>query len=266
MKAFQLLRRPAFAVRLSVLTLLAALTAGGLLAQSDKPEATPIVSTPTGTKTVMLERTPQPLTEYQSFHLANVTGINDATDVQTALRNTVPNAHIFYLHRQNTIAVRATAEDMALARRVVADLDQPHPVYRLTYTLTEIENGKRQTPEHDSMLMTAGNHASLRRGLRVPIETGASSSEDKPAKSLVEYQDVGLAIDTWLESGQLRAKVELSSLSPEKSGIGPQDPVIEQSSFESYAKLTPGKPILLGSVEMPGGGRQEIEVLVELVP
>jgi type II secretory pathway component GspD/PulD (secretin) len=261
MKALRLLQRPVFALRLPVLTLPATLAApGGLLAQSSA------VETPAhATKPVVAEQRPPALPEkVQNFHLKNVLSQQDLMDIQTDLRNAYPRLHVFAVGSRDIITVRGTAEDLELVRQLLADLDQPRPVYRLTFTLTEIADGKRQAAEHFSVLLTAGNRTSLKRGLRVPIETGAANPDDTKAKSQIQYQDAGLTIDAWLESNQLRTKIELSSLSPEKSGIGPQDPVFQQNDIESLSKLTPGKPLLLGSVEMPGGGQQEIEVLAEM--
>jgi hypothetical protein len=60
--------------------------------------------------------------------------------------------------------------------------------------------------------------------------------------------------------------VEESSLAEEKSGIGAQDPIIRQNTLEEKLPLTQGKPLILGSLDMPGGTRrQEIEVVAELV-
>ncbi|MGB8259749.1 MAG: secretin N-terminal domain-containing protein [Terracidiphilus sp.] len=262
MYLFRLLARPAADLRLPAFALFLALPLAGLHAQQPPAEAAAPESKP-----IPAERKPQPPMQYESFHLVHAMGQQDAVDIQTALRNMIPNARIFYLPHQNLLSVRATAEDMEMARRVLGDLDQPHPVYRLTFTLTEIEDGKRQAPEHYSMLLTDGNHSWLKLGQRVPIETGSYGPDDTKVKSLVQYQDIGLNIDTWLEGIQLRTKVEMTSLSPDKSGIGPQDPMLRQSIFDSYYKLTPGKPFLLGSVELPGGHlRQEVEMVAEAVP
>jgi hypothetical protein len=84
------------------------------------------------------------------------------------------------------------------------------------------------------------------------------------------YVDVGLNLEAYLEGEtdglRLRTKVEQSSLAEEKSAGTAQDPVIRQTVLEETAILVPGKPMLLGSLDLPGSTRrQEIEVISELV-
>lgn len=79
------------------------------------------------------------------------------------------------------------------------------------------------------------------------------------------------SMSTWAVEGsaeglQLRSKVEQSSMADEKSGIGAQDPVIRQSRLEGVSTLAPGKPMVLGSLDIPGTTQhEEIEVVSELV-
>jgi hypothetical protein len=55
-------------------------------------------------------------------------------------------------------------------------------------------------------------------------------------------------------------------VSEEKSGVGPQDPVVRQNVLNGTSTLALGKPLVLGSIEVPGSTRrQEIEVLAEAV-
>ena len=49
----------------------------------------------------------------------------------------------------------------------------------------------------------------------------------------------------------------------EKSNVGIQDPVIHQSVFEGEAALIPGKPVVLGSMELAGGKHTEVSVVAE---
>jgi len=86
----------------------------------------------------------------------------------------------------------------------------------------------------------------------------------------VQYQDVGLNIEFTAEGRadglSLRSKVEQSSLAEQKSGVGLQDPVLSQSVLEGSTALTLGKPLILGSLDIPGSTRkQEIAVVAELV-
>ncbi len=48
--------------------------------------------------------------------------------------------------------------------------------------------------------------------------------------------------------------------------MGPQDPVVRQTSVEGTAFLTAGKPVVLGSLDIPGSTRHlDVDVMMEVV-
>jgi type II secretory pathway component GspD/PulD (secretin) len=100
--------------------------------------------------------------------------------------------------------------------------------------------------------------------------TGSYDTGTTTSNSQVQYLDVGLNIEATLDrygdGVRLRSKIEQSSVADEKSGIGAQDPMIRQTLLEGTSSMEPGKPVVLGSLDLPGGARkQEIEVVSELV-
>ena len=65
----------------------------------------------------------------RTFFLTNATSErNDFYDIQTALRNVLPKAKIYGIQAQNAITIRANAEDMETAQKLIADLDQPRKI------------------------------------------------------------------------------------------------------------------------------------------
>jgi hypothetical protein len=65
---------------------------------------------------------------------------------------------------------------------------------------------------------------------------------------------------------RLRTKVEQSSIAEQPSGIGSQDPVIRQTLIEGSSILTLGKPLSLGSIDIPGSTRHlDVEVMAETI-
>jgi hypothetical protein len=64
---------------------------------------------------------------------------------------------------------------------------------------------------------------------------------------------------------RLRTKFEQSSVADEKSNVGIQDPLIRQSVLEGESAMRPGKPMVVGSMELPGGKQIEVSVVAELV-
>ena len=62
-----------------------------------------------------------------------------------------------------------------MRRKVIEELDKPKKVYRLTYTITEMDGGKRVGAEHFEWLVAEGAKAVLKQGSRVPIVTGVAT-------------------------------------------------------------------------------------------
>ena len=207
---------------------------------------------------------------YQTFYLTNLTEPNEANDAASDLRNMLPKAHLYYDATEGAISMRGSTEDIALARKILADLDRTQKVYRLTYTITEKDEGKAIGTQHIAMVVAAGGKTDVKQGSRVPVMTGGVNAESSASKSQVQYVDVGLSIEASLEGNaeglRLRSRVEQSSVAEEKSGVGAQDPVIRQTKLEGVSTLVDGKPVVLGSLDVPGSARhEEIEVVSELV-
>jgi type II secretory pathway component GspD/PulD (secretin) len=207
---------------------------------------------------------------YQTLYLTNLTQQGDANDIQTDLRNMLPMAKLYYVPSQSAISVRGTPEDIQLAQKIISDLDKVRKSYRLTYTMTETDGGKPVGTQHFAVVVMLGGKTVLKDGSRVPLVTGTARGESTAESSQVQYVDVGLNIDAsldgYLDGLRLRTKIEQSKVAEEKSSVGIQDPVIRQTTLEATSTLTPGKPVVLGSIDVPGSSRkQEIEVVSELV-
>jgi hypothetical protein len=204
------------------------------------------------------------LRPYQVFYLTNANQPNDANEIVVAIRNLVdPTVKIFLVPNQNAITMRGTPEQVALAQKIINDLDRPRKSYRLTYSITELDGGKRVGVQHFSMIVTSGQRTQVRQGSRVPIVTGS----DKDG-SQVQYVDIGLNFDSTLDQyasgARLSTKVEQTSVAEERSGVGPQDPVVRQTTLANTSFLLPGKPVVLGSLDVPGSMRHmDIDVMME---
>ena len=141
--------------------------------------------------------------------------------------------------------------------------------YRLTYTLTEMDGAKRIGTQHFSLTVNPGKDGRIRLGSKVPIAT-ESSNPASLAPAQIQYQDVGLTI--WAHAKDFSAgvlvdsDVEQTGVSEEPSNVGRGDPVIRQARLQNTALLTPGKPVMLGSLDVPGSTRHlDIEVVLEVV-
>jgi len=165
--------------------------------------------------------------------------------------------------------------------RVFAQTDAPAPkasetkietaptTYRLTYTLTEMDGSKRLGTQHFSLTVNPGKDARIRLGSKVPIAT-ESSNPASMAPAQIQYQDIGLTI--WARVKDFSAgvlvdsEVDQTGVSEEPSNVGRGDPVIRQARLQNTALLTLGKPVMLGSLDVPGSTRHlDIEVVLEVV-
>jgi type II secretory pathway component GspD/PulD (secretin) len=208
----------------------------------------------------------------QTFYLTNVSTQNDASEVTVALRNLLPpDVRIYLVPSQNAVTMRATPDELALAQKIISDLDRPKKTYRLIFTTTESDGSKRVGVQHFAMVVTPGQRTVLKQGSKVPIATGSySATGSTGAQTQITYIDVGMNFDATLDElangARLRSKVEQLSMAEQTSGVGVADPIIRQSALEGTSFLTLGKPLVLGSIDIPGGTRHlDVEVVMERV-
>jgi type II secretory pathway component GspD/PulD (secretin) len=239
---------PKFSARLLAFTALA------LLAGSACAQATPSAVTCPDTRT--------PGTIYRTFYLSQDISQQEFTEVQTVLRNELPGARINGIPEQSTIAICGTTAELDLAQKIVSDLDQAPSSsgsWRLTYTFTSGPVSHTAT-----FTVASGEDGVLKQGKRVPIVTGTSNGSDQ-----YQYVDIGIGISARVENSggalRLKTKVEQSELTGQKAGANPADPVIFQTVLDTVSLLHPGKPQVLGTLNLPDG-EQQVSVTAEPVP
>lgn len=224
-------------------------------AQGSAPAAAPVSVKPAGD---LVEHT---------FFLQNVSQTNEVNEVLTAIRNMLDaNVRIYLVNSQNVILMRGPAEQVAMAKKLLGDLDRPKKTYRLTYTITDSEEGKKLGSQRFSLVVLSGGRTTMKNGSKVPVVTG-SYTAGTGSQSQNTYLDVGLNIDASLDESEngmrLRTKVERSSVADEKPGSG--TPVIRQTVLEGTSTLVAGKPVVLGSMDIPGSTRHlDMEVVMEV--
>ena len=149
--------------------------------------------------------------------------------------------------------------------------------YRLTYTITESDGGKRVGVQRYVLVdsstgpMSYGE-AQLKIGSKVPIMTGGTFSKDgqsHPESYAVQYLDVGLSIYARVHQlasdAQLESKVEQSSII-DAPNAKPEHPIIRQTSLSTMVEIHEGATVALGSLDIPGSTRHlDVEVNVQRV-
>jgi type II secretory pathway component GspD/PulD (secretin) len=117
--------------------------------------------------------------------------------------------------------------------------------------------------QHYTLSVTGDQReAEIKLGSRIPINVGGSPSSD------VQYLDIGLDIEASLREFsnglELYSRVEQSSVAAPTSPLLRQ-PVIRNSSLKNTTLLTPGKSVMLGSLDEPGS-TDHLDVEVSLEP
>lgn len=203
--------------------------------------------------------------QVQTFFLKNITDVHQLNDIQTDLRNMFNRARIYSTSTENAITIRGTQEELAAAQKLIAELDRPMRVYRVTYTITDLDNGKRTGAHSVSVLVSESGRGTFKLGSRVPIVTG-STGGGSDITTAFQYVDVGLNLEASASGVELRTKIEQTAVSNEKPNGGIQDPVIDQTTLEGASPLANGKPVVLGTIDVPNSTRQQqISVSTELV-
>jgi type II secretory pathway component GspD/PulD (secretin) len=212
------------------------------------------------------EQKPEPVR--QTVFLTNATEQRELNDIQTDLRNVFPRMKIYGVSSQLAITLVGTPDEVDAAQKMIAELDRPRKTYRITYTLTELENGSHAGAQKYVLIAASGEQSSLVAGTKVPIFTAAPDKPGAPAQ--IQYIDLGLKIRATPQSSanglRLATSVERSSVAGEKPLVGAQDPTINQTTFNATANLIEGTPQALGSLDVPGTTKRlEIAVVAEAV-
>ena len=139
--------------------------------------------------------------------------------------------------------------------------------YRLDFSLSELEDGKKVNTRHYTMNLTKTEGSDeIKIGTRVPVSTGSSVDDHGAKQTQFQYMDVGTKIDARLtELGgelQLHVNSDISNLdtsAPEQHLA----PIIRAIKIEGTTLAVVGKPLLLGSVDDPNSKRQfQLEVTI----
>jgi hypothetical protein len=143
--------------------------------------------------------------------------------------------------------------------------------YRLTYTFKEMDGNKPIGFMHYAMVLDAdAGRATLKMGTKVPIVTGEYKENSSPnSLNPISYIDLGMnfqvALRQFPNGLELRSHISESAVDTEQPN--PTDPVIRQTDFENSVLLNEIKPVILGTVDMPGTTHVlQIQVEVSKLP
>jgi hypothetical protein len=215
----------------------------------------------------------------KTFYLNSVTaGSPEEDGIVFAVRGILGSSHASAVPvvSLNAIVIQGTPDELATAQKIIDDLDKPKKTYRLTYTVTEMDGTRRIGAQHFAIVLIPGQRTTLNENSKVPIATDSfrTGSAGAGVETQFTYIDVGMTFDaTVTELGKgvrLQSKVtQASAAAPEESSPEGKvsvagQPVRRETSLEGASFLTLGKPMVLGSVDLPGSTRHlEVEALME---
>jgi hypothetical protein len=140
--------------------------------------------------------------------------------------------------------------------------------YRLDYTITEMDDGKKVNARTYSVMCEdegAQTRGSLKVGSRVPVTTGSPS----PGGGLATftYLDLGMNIEARITntadgSLSLQSEVEMSSIAEGTVANQANAPVIRQLKSSTNNSITVGKPVVISVADDVTSHRQfQIQVV-----
>ncbi|MBV9183269.1 MAG: hypothetical protein JO356_18355 [Acidobacteria bacterium] len=132
-------------------------------------------------------------------------------------------------------------------------LDPAVTPYHAEFVVTELEDGKKVNTRHFSMNINAGRRQSVKIGSRVPVEFHGGE---------LQYLDIGTDITCHLEERQnglgLEVSAQISSMADHTN-----PPVVRQFRIESSTVAAVGKPVIIGTADVPDSTHQfALEVTV----
>jgi type II secretory pathway component GspD/PulD (secretin) len=237
-------------------------------AAQDKPTGNQPANSPQDSSTASTQQK----TDYrrsETIYLTNVTSERDGDDIVTDLRNMLPNTHIFYVHSQGALSIKGSADDLESAHKLLAEIDRPRNTWRLTFSFAEMDGDRTlSTKKIVLAALGSGDKTTFKQGSKVPIVTGTAAGGSATQSSQVQYMDLGLTIDAAVDGSpevlRLSTKIAQTSVLSERAAGSGGDPSISQTVLEGATTLVPGKPLVLGSLDLPGSTRrEEISVVAE---
>lgn len=159
-------------------------------------------------------------------------------------------------------AISARSQDSP-APKAAAETEPAH-AYRLDFTLSETEDGKKINSRQYAMSIGGADSGEIKIGTRVPVEVKQGETQ---------YLDVGTSIwcrlrdrrdATWVGNDVLlNIQSDLSSFAvPDQQGQSLR-PAIRQMKINSSMLAIVGKVMIVGTVDDPNSKRQyQLEVLV----
>jgi hypothetical protein len=153
------------------------------------------------------------------------------------------------------LPLRAQEENKPASEDSKAKAERPEkPVhaYRVDFSVNELEAGKKVNSRNYSMNLTSGERNDLKIGTRVPVPVG-------PSQNTFQYMDVGTSINCMLQDRGDEFALYVHSDFSNFAASGEQhssQPIVRQININGSTLASPGKLIVIGSVDDPNSNRE----------
>jgi hypothetical protein len=158
---------------------------------------------------------------------------------------------------------RSQAQDAASPKTATTPpAEVPPHTYRLDYTLTESEGGKKIDSRRYSLETGGGTNSGrswssyIESGTRVPVE---SKGDTNHQYNEYQYIDVGTKFRCSISQRDgaqvLDTGLTLSSVAPDATDIDARHPILRNLEIGNVTPIQTGKTTLVGSAEDPNSGR-----------
>lgn len=183
------------------------------------------------------------------FYIQNVTSPQDLTEIMTAMRTVVDIRKVMPYNGQNAIVVRGTADAIALAEKVLMDLDKPRPEVLVDVLILEVT--KARTRELAASILTSGA-----QGINLPISY-APGGTAKTSLNLEAFKDLN-----WRDyATSVPTAILQATLSDTATKVINQPQLRVMDGQKAQLNLGQRYPIATGSFQ-PGVGTVGVSPLV----
>ncbi len=190
----------------------------------------------------------------QTFYLTNAWQQNDLNDVQTALRNVMPNAKVYGVQSQNAIVMRGTPDELLLAQQLIDDLDKARGEVVVDIAVLEVSKNWERTlgiswPSSIGVALqpncSATNSCSSSTGTGTGTGTGSTSTTNPTLYTLAHLNSTDFAMTV--------GSATLNLLLTDNNTKVLQSPRIRATDDQKATmKIGSRIPIATGSYSTPG--------------
>lgn len=164
----------------------------------------------------------------QVFYLKNVTKVQQLQEIATAVRSLTDIRRTFTYNEQNAILVRGTQDQVALAEKLIHDLDKPRAEVVVNVIVMEVNRNRTRN-------LAASIMSGTKAGLKLPLSFSLGNSVSVPTTST--GTGTGTTTSTTSSSGTNINLGQLGKLRPEDWKISLPNALLQALMSDSTTRI-----------------------------